>query len=94
MASEMGMVERVAKAIYAGGDHISDEDWQTPPARSWYENEGKFAARAAIEAMEPTEAMKIAGLQELPWGQNSPETAQRCWRAMIDAALSENPNGE
>jgi hypothetical protein len=41
-------VIEVAKAIYGGGAAVSDEDWSRPPAKSWYRDEGRFAARAAI----------------------------------------------
>ncbi len=44
--------------------------------------------------VEPTGAMKSAGLQELPWGQNSPETARRCWAAMLAAAPDPGVAGE
>lgn len=53
--------------------------------RDWIE-----PARIAIGAMrEPTEAMALEGLQTLPFGPSSPAMATVCYRAMIDAALSE-----
>lgn len=85
------MVERVARAMFevghadAHGPDIYEEqaDW-------WRE-----CARAAIAALrEPTEAMIAAGWEGGDWckptiSYHDDDAPQQCWRAMIDAALTE-----
>lgn len=89
-SNEMGMVEKVARAIYAvdGG-------------KGWHLHEKFYmdSARAAIEAMrEPTEIMLVAGCNHddplgglVDWrGENvtTRETIGGVFTAMIDAVLS------
>ena len=73
--SEIGVVERVARAIAEGWKG----GWDDVAHREAF----RADARAAIEAMrEPTDAMVRAG--------HLGATAA-AWRAMVDAALAEPP---
>jgi hypothetical protein len=88
--SEMGMVERVARAIAksACGDDEALDDRGTPAWRACL-NE----AKVAIKAMrEPTEAMILAACAKAKEEQVRPIEINRIdadtlYRAMIDAAL-------
>jgi hypothetical protein len=86
------MVERVARAIEDANLKASGDEDYTP------------LARAAIEAMrEPTEAMLKAGFHKNRWTNPKPchdhcvgrvtLSIDEPWRAMIDAALSEQEQG-
>lgn len=88
------MIDRVAKAIYDAAnaeDYVSDyrfHDGDTTLDGRF--NLDKFA-RAAIEAMrEPTKAMLKDGWEHTADPCWEDDVAD-CWRAMIDAALSEKP---
>lgn len=70
-------------------DGVHPHDPGLPTQADWDE-----CARAALQAMrEPTEAMLEAGLDSGFWGSiegsDADATESKCWRAMIEAALSE-----
>jgi hypothetical protein len=74
------MVARVAMAIQSV--ELVDSDHLLP-------EEAQAIARAAIEAMrEPTRAMEITGCGN---DQCGPMCTDYVWRAMIDAALKNQP---
>lgn len=98
------MIERVAKAISRSipldGSHWHSQHGHDFP-RQYSEREQNIIrgiARAAIEAMrEPTEMMSRAGMKSIQaWEDNDPNgilmdfRELSCWRAMIDAALSQD----
>ena len=75
-----GMVERIARAIYAVGPGYLDEGRISD----------EVLARAAIEAMrEPTPEMIKAWGNTPNIGMNWEDYARDKWRAMIQAALDE-----
>lgn len=87
------MVDRVARAIYAGyggdrWDAITDSAYASYPTQKDY----RIAARAAIGAMrEPTEKMRDEGvefLHELS-NCNGPNEMASAYRKMIDTALKD-----
>jgi hypothetical protein len=87
--SEMGMVERVARALCRESEIYPEDQWER--LAGW--------AVAAIEAMrEPTEAMTKKAWGVFPEGQpdggyvNTPEVATELWQAMLDAALTTSPS--
>jgi len=80
-ATDMGMVERVAREICKNAGHVTDRHWQH------YTN----AARAAIEAMrEPTERMIAAGAQRASGFASTGNRMCNGYRAMIDKAIQES----
>jgi hypothetical protein len=76
------MVERVARAIIAGFDEITEPEERASVRK---------LARAAIEAMrEPTEGMVNLLLRNMSENEDNPNIsydAIEVWRAMIDEAL-------
>jgi hypothetical protein len=95
--SEMGMVERVARALYAIRMETADGAglhepyvWETD--NNAYREHCLREARAAIEAMrEPTEAMVEAGVSA-ETGKTLGDRVSNCYAAMIDAALTTSPS--
>lgn len=87
-ASEVGLVEPVAKRIAQVIHGVSDAFWPWPSDYSDTRldaDDVRKMARAAILAMrEPTKAMRMEGC---PWTDGSPDDAATAWRSMIDAAL-------
>lgn len=84
------MIERVARAMW-----LKKEALTAPPRVSWENAEPKdrdfmlAVARAAIEAMrEPSEAVTLAG--EVAIETAGSFHTNDIWKAMIDAALSED----
>lgn len=81
----MSEIEEVARAI-----HAASEEVYTIEA-------SRLLARAAIEAMrEPTDAMRLAGSRAGPYDDDGDYTmgedaVEDIFTAMIDAALSEQP---
>lgn len=94
------MIERVEKAIadqlgldlatlYKNKSEWIDDRGARHDINTPYRGDITDAACAAIEAMrEPTEAMALRGLQEMPFGSGSPSVTKAAYRAMIDAALT------
>jgi hypothetical protein len=87
------MIERVARAIFAGADKPpswlmgrNPDDWDalSPSERAQFEK----CARAAIEAMmEPSRAMCAAGWEAATW--TIPHEIPTIFEAMITAVLKE-----
>lgn len=100
MPDERGVVERVAEAMLNlhrrrnGLEPTTLDQMRDEHRAEWIED-----ARAAIEAMrEPTPGILAALRDNVPvygheWEYEEDE-APICWRAMIDAALSEPTGGE
>ena len=96
---ETTMVDRVARALYA------ESDWALSDKRGGHVGWKDFRddARAAIQAMrEPSDAMLRAGFRNNRHVNSAPcdratcigavtMPADQAWRAMIDAALAEEP---
>lgn len=79
------MITRVAKAICVASGH----PWEF--AGSGYRETCIDFARAALDAMrEPTPEMVSAGMGEVPEDGSEYEDVEDAWRAMIDAALSQD----
>lgn len=75
------MIERVALAL------LRTAEWSS----FWSIVEARAMARAAIQVMrDPTDAMMADGAETLPDYEPGTHDAALCWRAMIDAALSED----
>ena len=94
----MGKVEEVARALSASDGANWDAKTDSETANGCTPDEQRDywreKARAAIGAMrEPTEAMVLAGYNALmEWDARTGEDygIGEVWRAMIDAALSED----
>ena len=88
------MIERVAAAMWERTHDGRWDDWGDGQDESRIIH--RDDARAAIEAMrEPTDAMEAAGDDTFVYYTHSTSLldgdATVCWRAMIDAALKEQP---
>jgi len=95
MERQMGMVERVARALsIADGMHpeAASNDGDETPAWTLYVG----LARAAIEEMRvPTRNMLYAAeARDQPSFQGGDASADTHWEAMIDAALKEHEEGK
>jgi hypothetical protein len=91
--SEMGMVERVARAlsadIDAGLPRFTAQPWEelSMPAKAAL----LHRAAVAIRTMrDPTPAMKAAGAKRIP--EAGYDLAHDAWCTMIDAALTTSPS--
>jgi hypothetical protein len=79
--SEMGMVERVARALCRESEIYPEDQWER--LADW--------ARAALEAMrEPTIDMTEAGYEA--YRKADQPALSTSYKAMIDAALTTSPS--
>lgn len=90
------MIERVAMAIHAKHNAPDENEhwWHVDPSKCRLSRQ---LARVAIEAIrEPTPQMRVDGgiawVEALPDSETYVDTADACWKAMIDEALREPPN--
>jgi hypothetical protein len=92
-------IERVARALYddefgqgAWADLLASAKWGKLTRPTATERKYLQRARAAIEALRPTEQMKKAGAKAVEYNSMIDEgEIAAMWRAMIDAALANPP---
>ena len=89
----MGMIEKVAKAMYLAYANHPDARWDYVDPRM-QEGVWKLQARAALKAMlEPDFDVKIAGTEAITEdhmrSMANYDAAVDCWQAMIRKALEE-----
>lgn len=83
----MNMIEKVAKAIYETRNGKGCTPWAK---RGMVHKAPYFAdARAAIEAMREPEAEMLGHGDDAIFYSDFDHRANACWKAMIEAALSE-----
>lgn len=91
----MGMVEKVARAIYMGRNGHGCKPWgsQTDAHKAPYLTDAKNAMGAARDADDEMivkgDEVVIEFLNDHAFALKATTPAQECWQAMIDAALKE-----